>query len=101
MNTYISQVKKQLAEYEAKCGVTDSESILDLLWDCYLESNPIDDGRIRQAELALAPVFRELPIAHSDALSDLITEMCIAYQRAAFLEGIQVGFHLNQELEPA
>ena len=98
MNQYIEYIKKGIAEYASKCNVPESESILDFLWQCYSESNPVDDGRIREAELLIVPVLEALPIEKADALSDLIFDLCLAYQRAAFLEGIQTGFHLFDEL---
>ena len=99
MNYYITQLKRELAEYEAKCGYEGHDSILDFLWYCYLSTNPVDDGQIQQAESAIAPVFNELSTKNSDKLSDYILELCTAYQRAAFLEGILIGAHLTEELE--
>ena len=99
MNQYIERVKKELSEYRIRCHRVESESILNLLWQCYLESCPVDDGRIKAAESTIAPVFNELSNVSSDLLSDMINDLCTAYQRAAFLEGIQIGVHLFEELK--
>lgn len=98
MNQTISQFKKILSQYCTGCGLK-SDSILDLLWNCYSDSNPIDDGRVRRAEAELAPVFAALAMKHSDMLSDKISELCLAYQRAAFLEGILIGVQLHEEFD--
>ena len=98
MNPYLAQLQRNLTAYQQKCGTEEPYSILGFLWQCYSESNPVDDGHIRDAELLIVPVLEALPIEKADALSDLICDLCLAYQRAAFLEGIQTGFHLFDEL---
>lgn len=98
MNPYIEQLKQELLTYQAKCGADRELSILDLLWYCYSASNPVDDGRIRAAEGVLKPVFAELSFETSNGLFDHISELCTAYQRAALLEGILIGYQLSAEL---
>ena len=98
MNNYIEQLKKELSEYESWSGLDKSVSVLDLLWENYQQSNPIDDGLIQQREAAIAPIFYELSITASDALSGLIVDLCTAYQRAALLEGIHIGVELAESL---
>lgn len=98
MNPYMAQLKKELTDYTAKCGSDRAVSILDTLWYCYSSANPIDDGKIRQSEEVLAPVFEELSVDSSNALFDLITDLLNTYQRAAFLEGMQVGVQLFTQL---
>ena len=98
MNPYITKLKQELAAYEAVCG-NEGASILDLLWYCYSASNAVDDGKIKEAEAAISPVYHELSTDVSNMLDDLIGDLCTAYQRAAFLEGIQVGVRLVEELQ--
>ncbi len=69
-------------------------SILELLWERYCEVNPIDDNWVNLQEARLRPVFQELSLESSDILSGLLVDLCTAYQHAAFLEGIRIGFHL-------
>ena len=99
MHSYSAQLRKDISDYLARCGTEDPGSVLDFLWRTYSASNPVDDGAIRKCDLQLAPVFEELSVPASDALFDLITDTCAAYQRAAFLEGIRIGFSLAQDLE--
>ncbi len=98
MNKYIQKLFHELSQYEAICGCKSNTSILDTLWYCYASANPIDDGYIKKAETAMAPVFRELSFESNNTLFDLITELVTAYQRAAFLEGILLGAELAKEL---
>ena len=95
MYDYIHQLNNELTSYAAKTGLKETPSILELLWQNYLQANPIDDGLIKEREEALTPVFRELSVASSDVLSDLIVDLCTAYQRAALLEGIYIGTEIG------
>ena len=94
----ITQFKQQLSQYEAACGIEEPESILDILFSLYSAAVPVDDGRIFQSEQALTPVFEALPMEYSDTLFDRISDLCLSYQRAAFLEGLRTGYHLHREL---
>lgn len=97
MNPYIEKLIQELSAYEARCEHHIEASALDMLWDCFTNSNSPDDGRIRQATAALRQVHRALPLALSDDLSSLVAELVYAYQRSAFLEGIRIGMHLRDE----
>ena len=98
MNPYLGQLKIELDNYTAKCGNSRPESILDLLWYCYSCANAIDDGQIHRCEEALLPVFQELSVPVEDKLFDRISDLVTAYQRAAFLEGLQTGAQLSSQL---
>lgn len=98
MNQYLTKLISELEKYGAEYTVNGEDSVLELLWQCYAETRPVDDGRIRAAEFAIRPVFQALPLKDSDDLSNLVADLCLAYQRAAFLEGIQVGACLKAEL---
>ena len=98
MNQSIKTLHTAIAAYEAKCGITAPESILEALWYDYSCRNPIDDGRLRQAEQNLSPVFEELSMEASDCLTDQIVDLLNAYQRAAYLEGLCSGALFMQEL---
>lgn len=98
MESIISQLHIDLAEYTKKCSTEESSSILEFLFYYYLSSTPKDDGRISQCEKDLSPVFGELSPESSDRLFDLIADLCTAYQRAAFFEGIRIGVRLSGEL---
>lgn len=94
----IVTLRNQLNIYASSCGEESPYSILDFLFYWYSAAAPVDDGRILQSETALAPVFEALPMELSDRLFDRISDLCLSYQRAAFLEGLHVGFSLEEEL---
>ena len=98
MNPYTQKLLNAITDYESKCGISPSSSVLDALWYDYSCKNPVDDGLIRQAEKKLSPVFEELSMEASDCLSDQIVELLNAYQRAAYLDGLRTGASLILEL---
>ena len=97
MNPHTQKLLNAIADYESKCGISPS-SILEALWYNYSCRNPIDDGRLRQAEQNLSPVFEELSMEASDCLTDQIVDLLNAHQRAAYLEGLCTGANLLREL---
>ena len=97
MNPHTKKLLNAIADYESKCGISPS-SVLDALWYDYSCRNPIDDGRLRQAEKNLSPVFEALSMEASDCLTDQIVDLLNAYQRAAYLEGLCTGALFMQEL---
>ena len=99
MNTYTQKLLTAIAAYESKCGIPESESILEALWYDYTCRRAIDDGQVRAAEARIGPVYAELSMEASDCLSDLIVELLESYQRAAYLEGLRTGVRFIQELQ--
>ena len=98
MNPYITKLLDDIADYESKCGISPSSSVLEALWYDYSCRNPIDDGRLRQAEKNLSPVFEALSMEASDCLTDQIVDLLNTYQRAAYLEGLCTGALFMKEL---
>ena len=98
MSQIMEILMNTITDYESKCGITAPESILESLWYDYSCRNPVDDGKLRQAEEKLSPVFAELSVEASDCLTDQIVDLLTAYRRAAYLEGLCTGAHLLREL---
>ena len=98
MNPHTQKLLNAIADYESKCGISPSSSVLEALWYDYSCRNPIDDGRLRQAEKNLSPVFEALSMEASDCLFDQIVDLLNAYQRAAYLEGLCTGVLFMKEL---
>lgn len=98
MNPIIEQLKSELNQRAQLCGDTSDFSILEFLWYHYSAGNPVDEGQIARADQALLPIHQELSFENSDKLCACINDLCYAYQRAAFLDGLEIGIRLMQEL---
>lgn len=98
MSQIMEILMNTITDYESKCGISTPVSVLESLWYDYSCRNPVDDGKLRQAEEKLSPFFAELSVEASDCLTDQIVDLLTAYQRAAYLEGLCTGAHLLREL---
>ncbi len=94
-----TQLIAVLSEIAAEWNPSPSKSIRDVLWQYYIEYYPITDTRVKRSELALEPYFQKLSPEAADALFDLISELCTAYQGAAFWDGFRLGLRLQEELQ--
>ena len=98
MGNYYDLFLKQLEEYKAKCSGDIPIPLPELLWLCYTENDPVDDGRVKAVEQKLEPVFDALPFAVSNEVFMTLYELVDAYRRSAFLDGIHLGLRLAKEL---
>lgn len=98
MNRYIENLRSFLKEQAPCFGYDDANSILQMLYYYYTVANPIDNAVVRCRFKALNDVLYRLPAAENDAILSITSDLCAEYERQAFLDGIQVGVRLFQEL---
>lgn len=98
MNRYIENLKSFLAEQTPNYIYDDANSILELLCYCYMDSNPVDSAVIRYQFMEMDSILNRLSLAENDAIFSLVCNLCIAHERQAFRDGIQVGMQLFSEL---
>ena len=96
MTFTLEQFQSALSQYESRCG--EKESAVDVLFYCYCIASPGDDGLLRKAESGLWEAMADLPPQASDAIFDRVSGLCLAGQRAAFLDGVRVGAELRRLL---
>ncbi len=84
---------QQIHYYDA-----DVHSILEFMWYCYTESNPIHTQDIQQHFDALEPIIKSLSFDDGTELFNTVCSLCVEYEKQAFLEGLHVGAHLHKEL---
>ena len=75
-----------------------TESLLEFIYQCYSEMHTIDSEQIRACFADLDYFHEAMPIEQSDRLFNLVADLCVEYERAAFTEGIHVGVQLMEEL---
>lgn len=98
MNKYIQLLHDQLTSQPMKFYDWNAESILEFLFCCYIEDHPLDNDAIRRCYEKIEPFFESLPRNASNELFQDIAAVCIAYEQAAFIEGVRVGVVLQEEL---
>lgn len=80
-------------------NLDDAESILDMLWWCYTECNPIDDAHCKEKLTGIREQLSFLSSNDFEEVFGLICDLCVNQERLAFLEGVRVGVMLMQELK--
>jgi len=98
MNNCIEKLKAFLAEQSPCFGYDDANSILEMLYYYYTTANPVDNAVIRCQFRDLDNTLSHLTLAENDAIFSLTCNLCTAYERQAFSDGVQVGLRLFTEL---
>ena len=80
-------------------GDSDCETVLDQLYQTYAESHESDPAEIGDGFKELEEFLHTLPLENNNAVFNLCCRLCSAYERKAFLDGLQYGAHLIQELK--
>ena len=77
--------------------VENTESILELLYECYASKATMDNERIRESFMVLDRFTKDMPYEVSDQISAAIISACVECERLAFADGISVGMKLVTE----
>ena len=80
-------------------GDSDCETVLDQLYQAYAESHESDPTEIGDGFKELEEFLHTLPLEDNNAVFNLCCRLCSAYERKAFLDGLQYGAHLISELQ--
>ena len=80
-------------------GDSDCETVLDQIYQAYAESHESDPEEIGDGFKELEEFLHTLPLEDNNAVFNLCCCLCSAYERKAFLDGLQYGSHLILELQ--
>ena len=80
-------------------GDTDCKTVLDQLYQAYAESHESDPPEIRDGFKELEEYLCILSLEDNNAVFTLCCRLCSAYEYKAFLDGLQYGAHLINELK--
>ena len=80
-------------------GDSDCETVLDQLYQAYAESHESDPEEIGNGFKELEEFLHTLPLEDNNAVFKLCCRLCSAYERKAFLDGLQYGANLISELK--
>ena len=98
MNRIAKVLNGYIATHPLDLGDTDSESILDQLYEAYAESHESDPPEIRNGFKELEEYLCSLPLLDNNAVFSLCYRLCIAYEKKAFIDGVQYGAQMMNEL---
>ena len=79
-------------------GTSDCETVLEHLYQAYSDSHESDPPNITALFRELSEFLETLPLDTNNSIFRLTCDLCIAYEKKAFLDGLQYGAHLIREL---
>ena len=99
MDKIAQRLKAYIDTHPFDPGDSDCETVLDQLYQAYAESHESDPPDIRENFRALDVLLGELPLEDNNAVFNLCCCLCTAYEKKAFIDGVQYGAHLLMELK--
>ena len=81
-------------------GDSNCDTVLDQMYQAYAVSHESDPADISNGFKELEEFLCVLPLEDNNAVFNLCCRLCSAYERKAFLDGLQYGAHLFKELCP-
>ena len=76
----------------------DGESVLTMLYECYSDSNRMDDKQIRADFKELYALMNGMTIQEMDKIIYPVCTLCRDHQRVGFTEGVKIGLLLAGEV---
>lgn len=98
MNDIAKKLKAYIEAHPVHAGDGEGTTVLDQLYLAYAESHESDPEEIRDGFKELEEFLHTLPLDDNNAVFSLCCHLCIAYERKAFLDGIQYSSRLMMEL---
>ena len=99
MDKIAQRLKAYIDTHPIDLGDSDCETVLDQLYQAYAESHESDPPDIRDNFRALDTLLGALPLDDNNAVFNLCCCLCTAYEKKAFIDGVQYGAHLLMELK--
>ena len=98
MDNIAQRLKAYIESHSFDPGDSDCETVLDQLYQAYAESHESDPAEIRNGFKELDDLMGSLPLDDNNAVWNLCCQLCTAYEHKAFIDGLQFGAHLMNEL---
>lgn len=93
---YIQALVRLAISEEPNYG--DGESVLTMLYECYSDSNRMDDKQIRADFKELYAQMNGMTIREMDKIIYPVCTLCRDHQRSGFVEGVKIGLLLAKEV---
>ena len=79
-------------------GDSDCDTVLDQLYQAYVESHESDPPEIGEGFKELEEFLHHLPLHDNNAVCNLCCRLCGEYEHKAFIDGVLYGAHLMKEI---
>ena len=94
MNDIAARLNDYIENHPLDLGDSDCETVLDQLYQAYAESHESDPHEISNGFKELENFLCALPLEDNNAVFNLCCRLCSAYERKAFIDGLQYGANL-------
>ena len=101
MDNIAQRLKAYIETHPFDPGDSDCDTVLEQLYQAYAESHESDPPEIRSGFKELDDLLGDLSLDDNNAVWNLCCQLCTAYEHKAFLDGVQYGAYLIQELNPS
>ncbi len=98
MKDIATRLNNYIEVHPLDLGDSDCKTVMDQLYQAYAESHESDPPEISDGFKELEDFLCALPLEDNNAVFNLCCRLCSAYERKAFLDGLQYGSHLMTEL---
>ena len=98
MKSISEALKTYMQTHPFDSGDPDCKTVLDQLYHAYAESHERDPQEIGDGFKELEKYLCVLPLDNNNAVFNLCCCLSSAYERKAFLDGLQYGAELMMEL---
>ena len=98
MDKIAQRLKAYIDTHPIDLGDSDCETVLDQLYQAYAESHESDPAEISDGFKELEEFLCTLPLEDNNTVFNLCCRLCSAYERKSFLDGLQYGAQLMQEI---
>ena len=98
MNDIAKKLKAYIEAHPFQAGDCECATVLDQLYLAYAESHESDPEEIRDGFKELEQFLCTLPLDDNNAVFNLCCKLCSAYERKAFIDGLQYGSYLIKEI---
>ena len=99
MNEIATRLNTYTQSHPFDAGDSVCETVLEQLYQAYAETHESDPVEIGDGFKELEEFLHSLPLEDNNAVFNLCCRLCSAYERIAFIDGLQYGTHLMMELQ--
>ena len=98
MDKLAEWLKAYIDTHPFDLGEGDGEIVQDQIYQAYAESHESDPPEIKDSFKRLDDLLGALPLNDNNAVFNLCCNLCTAYERKAFVDGVKYGAYLMGEL---
>ena len=98
MKTIPEAMRAYLESHPFDSGDDDCTTVLDQIYLAYANSHESDPPEIRNGFAELEVFLKGLPLSDNNAVCNICCRLCAAYERKAFIDGLQYGARIIQEI---